>query len=257
MRLSFQSHVWVSRERKKGHARGFCYPHPSLRSLTLAGYTVTGASVDVFLGVADWSLFLCPGPLIGRLVIVLAFWLAEHAVLAFWLAEHAVLAFWLAEHAVLAFWLAEHAVLAFWLADWLLSSHFDWTTGYSFAVLVFWLGFSCELCLYFLYLRHISAYLSVCTQWWSIFALTLSVLIPLFRTYDVITCIVSPCKFASYLCVLWIIINRARVYRPQPCLDTLPYPLDFSPIFDSLYPIAFCLFSPVVGSVLWSLFVDA
>jgi len=176
MRLSFQSHVWVSRERKKGHARGFCYPHPSLRSLTLAGYTVTGASVDVFLGVADWSLFLCPGP---------------------------------------------------WLVDWLLSSHFDWTTGYSFAVLVFWLGFSCELCLYFLYLRHISAYLSVCTQWWSIFALTLSVLIPLFRTYDVIPRVFSPCKSASYLCVLWIIINRARVYRPQPCLATLPFPYRF------------------------------
>jgi len=175
--------------------------------LTLAGYTVTGASVDVFLGVADWSLFLCPGPSIGRLVIVLAFWLAEHA--------------------VLAFCLAEHAVLAFWLVDWLLSSHFDWTTGYSFAVLVFWLGFSCELCLYFLYLRHISAYLSVCTQWWSIFALTLSVLIPLFRTYDVIPRVFSPCKSASYLCVLWIIINRARVYRPQPCLATLPFPYRF------------------------------
>jgi len=217
VRLSFQSHVWVSRERKTGHARGFCYPHPPLRSLTLAGYTVTGASVDVFLGVADWSLFLCPGPLIGRLVIVLAFWLAEHAVLAFWLAEHAVL----------AFWLAEHAVLAIWLADWLLSSHFDWTTGYSFAVLVFWLGFSCELCLYFLYLRHISAYLPVCTQWWSIFALTLSVLIPLFRTYDVITRVFSPCKSVSYLFVLWIIINPARVYRPQPCLATFPFPYRF------------------------------
>jgi len=197
VRLSFQSHVWVSRERMKGHARGLCSPHPSLRSLTLAGYTVTGASVDVFLGVADWSLFLCPGPLIGRLVIVLAFWLAEHA------------------------------VLAIWLADWLLSSHFDWTTGYSFAVLVFWLGFSCELCLYFLYLRHISAYLPVCTQWWSIFALTLSVLIPLFRTYDVITRVFSPCKSVSYLFVLWIIINPARVYRPQPCLATFPFPYRF------------------------------
>jgi len=178
MRLSFQSHVWVSRERKKGHARGFCYPHPSLRSPHISrvhchrsfSRCLPRRSRLVIVPLSwpfDWSTGYCPRILIGRLVIVS------------------------------------------------LSSSFDWAS------------FSCELCLYFLYLRHISAYLSVCTQWWSIFALTLSVLIPLFRTYDVIPRVFSPCKSASYLCVLWIIINRARVYRPQPCLATLPFPYRF------------------------------